>query len=123
VVSNHGQVVKMVGDEVLFVTDQSADAAAIALRLTSPDRDSKGLPALRVCMATGRVLTRFGDVYGPGGQPGRAADVAGQTGYRAGGCGTRHGAARGRRIPAAAPAARGRARHHHLRARALRPRE
>jgi adenylate cyclase len=65
VVSNHGQVVKMVGDEVLFVTDRPGDAAEIALRLTGPDRDSKGLPALRVGMATGRVLTRFGDVYGP----------------------------------------------------------
>jgi adenylate cyclase len=45
VVSNHGRVVKMVGDEVLFVTDQPADAAEIALRLASPDRDRKGLPA------------------------------------------------------------------------------
>ena len=36
VVSNHGQVVKMVGDEVLFVTGQPGGAAAIALRLTSP---------------------------------------------------------------------------------------
>src|SRR5215813_11386635 len=53
------------GDEVLFVTDRPADAAEIALRLTSPDRDRSGLPALRVGMATGRVLTRFGDVYGP----------------------------------------------------------
>src|SRR5262249_53162457 len=41
------------------------DAAEIALRLTAPDRDRKGLPALRVGMAAGRVLTRFGDVYGP----------------------------------------------------------
>jgi adenylate cyclase len=65
VVSNHGQVVKMVGDEVLFVTDQPADAAEIALRLTRPGRGRKGLPALRVGMAAGRVLTRFGDVYGP----------------------------------------------------------
>ena len=65
VVSNHGQVVKMLGDEVLFVTDRPADAAAIALRLTSPDRARRGLPALRVGMAAGRVLTRFGDVYGP----------------------------------------------------------
>ena len=63
--SNHGQVAKMVGDEVLFVTDQPGGAAAIALRLTSPDRDSKGLPASRVGMAAGRVLTRFGGVYGP----------------------------------------------------------
>jgi adenylate cyclase len=65
VVSNHGRVVKMVGDEVLFVTDRPADAAAIALRLTSPGRDERGLPALRVGMAAGRVLSRFGDVYGP----------------------------------------------------------
>ena len=42
-VRNHGQVVKVVGDRVLFVTDQSADAAEIALRLTGPDRDRKGL--------------------------------------------------------------------------------
>jgi adenylate cyclase len=65
VVSNHGRVVKMVGDEVLFVTDRPADAAEIALRLTSPGRPEQGLPALRVGMAAGRVLTRFGDVYGP----------------------------------------------------------
>lgn len=65
VVSNHGRVVKMVGDEVLFVTDRPADAAEIALRLTSPGRAEQGLPALRVGMAAGRVLTRFGDVYGP----------------------------------------------------------
>jgi len=65
VVCNHGQVVKMVGDEVLFVTGHPADAAAIALRLTGPGRDRKGLPALRVGLATDRVLTRFGDVYGP----------------------------------------------------------
>jgi len=55
----------MVGDEVLFVTDQPAGAAGIALWLTSPDRDRNGLPALRAGMAAGRVLTRFGDVYGP----------------------------------------------------------
>jgi len=53
--SNHGQVVKMVGDEVLFVTGQPADAAEIALRLTSPGRDRKGLA---------RVARRHG--CGPG---------------------------------------------------------
>jgi len=65
VVGNHGRVVKMVGDEVLFVTDRPADAASIALRLTSPGRAGQGLPALRVGMAAGRVLSRFGDVHGP----------------------------------------------------------
>jgi adenylate cyclase len=59
------QLVTMVGDEVLFVTDQPADAAEITLRLTGTDRAREGLPALRADMATGRVLTRFGDAYGP----------------------------------------------------------
>jgi hypothetical protein len=34
----------MVGDKVLFVTGQPAGAPGIALRLTSPDRDGRGLP-------------------------------------------------------------------------------
>ena len=123
VVSNRGQVVKMVGDEVLFVTDRPADAAEIALRLTGPGRDSRGLPALRVGMATGRVLTRFGDVYGPVvnlaarltslARPGTAlvdAELAGA--LRADG---RYRLQR--RRPAAV---RG---YHHLRSWALRPRE
>jgi len=59
-----GRVVKTVGDEVLFVADTAADAARIALRLTDPDRPEHGLPTLRVGLATGRVLLRFGDVYG-----------------------------------------------------------
>ena len=54
VVRNRGRVVTMVGDEVLFVTDQPADAAEIALRPASPDRDRTGLPAVHVGMAGGR---------------------------------------------------------------------
>ena len=65
VVSQHGRVVKTLGDEVLFVADTPQEAAEIALRLTAPGRAEKGLPALRVGMATGQVLSRFGDVYGP----------------------------------------------------------
>jgi adenylate cyclase len=65
VVSQHGRVVKTLGDEVLFVADTPRAAAEIALRLTAPGRAEKGLPALRVGMATGQVLSRFGDVYGP----------------------------------------------------------
>jgi adenylate cyclase len=59
-----GRVVKTVGDEVLFVTDAAADAAEIALRLADPARIDQGLPMLRVGMAMGPVLSRFGDVYG-----------------------------------------------------------
>jgi adenylate cyclase len=65
VVNARGRVVKTLGDEVLFVADSPQDAAEIALRLTGPGRSSRGLPALRVGMAAGQVLSRFGDVYGP----------------------------------------------------------
>lgn len=65
VVSHRGRVVKTVGDEVLFVVDDPCDAAEIAVLLTEPGRAGHGLPALRVGLAEGRVLSRFGDVYGP----------------------------------------------------------
>lgn len=64
VAANHGQVVKTVGDEVLFVADAASDAAEIALCLADPARDEAGLPTLRVGLAMGEVLSRFGDVYG-----------------------------------------------------------
>jgi adenylate cyclase len=60
----HGRVVKTVGDEVLFVADTARDAASIAVRLADPNRDDDGLPTLRVGLAMGPVLSRFGDVYG-----------------------------------------------------------
>jgi len=65
VVNARGRVVKTLGDEVLFVTNTPKDAAEIAVRLTDPRRASQSLPALRVGMAVGPVLSRFGDVYGP----------------------------------------------------------
>jgi adenylate cyclase len=65
IVAGHGRVVKSLGDEVLFVADSAQDAAEIAVRLSDPARAATGLPRLRVGMALGRVLIRFGDVYGP----------------------------------------------------------
>jgi adenylate cyclase len=65
IVTNHGRVIKSLGDEVLFAADTPRDAAAIAVRLSDPARAASRLPQLRVGMALGRVLTRFGDVYGP----------------------------------------------------------
>ena len=64
VAAHRGRVVKTVGDEVLFVADEPADAAEIALHLADPARADAGLPTLRVGMAAGRVLSRYGDVYG-----------------------------------------------------------
>jgi adenylate cyclase len=65
IAAGRGRVVKSLGDEVLFVADSAQDAAEIAVRLSDPARAARGLPQLRVGMALGRVLTRFGDVYGP----------------------------------------------------------
>lgn len=65
VVEQSGRIVKTVGDEVLFVADSPRAGAEIALRLTDPNRAEEGLPQLRVGLALGTVLARFGDVYGP----------------------------------------------------------
>jgi adenylate cyclase len=59
-----GRVVKTVGDEVLFVADDAATAAAIALELRERVADEPVLPELRIGLAAGPVLTRYGDVYG-----------------------------------------------------------
>jgi adenylate cyclase len=65
VVAEHrGRIVKMIGDEVLFVADSAVDAAEIALALTERTRADERLPAVRAGMAAGRILSRFGDVYG-----------------------------------------------------------
>ncbi|WP_432850878.1 adenylate/guanylate cyclase domain-containing protein [Amycolatopsis sp. CA-161197] len=65
VVADHrGRIVKMIGDEVFFVTDSPGSGAEIALTLTERASASDDLPAVRAGLASGRVLSRFGDVYG-----------------------------------------------------------
>jgi adenylate cyclase len=64
VAENHGRIVKMLGDEVLFVADSPADGAEIALTLINRAEQEDGVPSLRAGLAYGRVLSRFGDVYG-----------------------------------------------------------
>lgn len=64
VAENHGRIVKMLGDEVLFVADSPADGAEIALGLLDRAEKEDGVPSLRSGLAYGRVLSRFGDVYG-----------------------------------------------------------
>ncbi|MGW0040108.1 adenylate/guanylate cyclase domain-containing protein [Rhodococcus sp. NPDC003348] len=61
---NHGWVIKNVGDEVLFAVEDPADAARIALALQDAAASTEELPNLRVGLARGEVLMRFGDVYG-----------------------------------------------------------
>lgn len=64
VASAGGRVVKTVGDEVLFVADDPSDGAEIALALLDRVAESPTLPELRIGLAVGPVVTRFGDVYG-----------------------------------------------------------
>ncbi|HEU4913339.1 MAG TPA: adenylate/guanylate cyclase domain-containing protein [Actinomycetes bacterium] len=60
----NGRLVKTVGDEVLFVADNAADAALIGLELAEAMAEDPVLPDVRVGIATGTVLTRMGDVFG-----------------------------------------------------------
>jgi adenylate cyclase len=64
VAESRGRIVKMLGDEVLFVADSPADGAEIALTLIRRAEDDPTVPALRAGLAYGRVLSRFGDIYG-----------------------------------------------------------
>ena len=64
ITEGNGRIVKTVGDEVLFVADEAADAAAVALALAERVAAERVLPELRIGLAAGPVLVRFGDVYG-----------------------------------------------------------
>jgi len=64
IADGHGRIIKTVGDEVLFVADRIADGAAIALALQDRVRVEPSLPELRIGLAAGPVLVRYGDVYG-----------------------------------------------------------
>ncbi|WP_318529987.1 biotin--[acetyl-CoA-carboxylase] ligase [Cellulomonas sp. SG140] len=71
-----GRVVKTIGDAVLFVADDVVTGAEVALGLAArfgdgagavPDdltQGARGVTPVRVGMVWGRVLSRFGDVFG-----------------------------------------------------------
>jgi adenylate cyclase len=59
-----GRIVKTLGDEVLFVTDDAATAVMIGLELGRRASTSSLLPELRVGVSTGTVTAVLGDVYG-----------------------------------------------------------
>ena len=64
VAEQHGQVIKTIGDEVLFTVPVPGAAAELASQLQERAA-AAGLPSLRVGLALGPVLARYGDVYGP----------------------------------------------------------
>jgi adenylate cyclase len=59
-----GQVIKTIGDEVLFTVPEPAAAAELAIRFQEQAAAAE-LPPLRIGLALGPVLARYGDVYGP----------------------------------------------------------
>jgi adenylate cyclase len=60
-----GRLIKSIGDEVLFVTDEPAQGAEIALALQEAVAAADEMPQLRIGLAYGGVLIRLGDIYGP----------------------------------------------------------
>jgi adenylate cyclase len=63
--SQHGRVIKSIGDSVLFVNDdpiRAYDTAAGIINVVG--RDSR-MPDVRVGLASGSVVMRLGDVFGP----------------------------------------------------------
>ncbi|WP_035801051.1 adenylate/guanylate cyclase domain-containing protein [Kitasatospora mediocidica] len=59
-----GRLIKTLGDEILYVSEDPVTAAEIALSLVDTLTKDDTMPALRVGMAFGAVTSRMGDVFG-----------------------------------------------------------
>ncbi len=68
ITAHGGWVIKNVGDEVMFAADNPRDGGSIALALqtaiSAAAQNISEMPQIRVGLAYGPVLTRFGDLYG-----------------------------------------------------------
>lgn len=65
VAAHEGRMVKTIGDSVLFMADEPVRAMDIAGSLIDVIGQDKRLPDVRIGLATGLVITRLGDVFGP----------------------------------------------------------
>lgn len=65
VAGRHGRVIKTLGDSVLFVSEDPVQALGIALDITRVIGEDPRLPDVRLGLATGSVIMRLGDVFGP----------------------------------------------------------
>lgn len=65
VVEHGGQVVKTIGDEVLYQLTDPTQAGHLALQLVERAETDDQFPEVRVGTALGPVLARLGDVFGP----------------------------------------------------------
>jgi adenylate cyclase len=64
VVGSGGRVVKFIGDEVMFAF-RTADAACACARRLLELANAEAIPDVRIGIAIGDVVSRFGDYYGP----------------------------------------------------------
>jgi adenylate cyclase len=65
VVAHRGRVVKMIGDAVMYVSDDSTEAVLTATGLVEAYADDDLLPPARAGIASGPMLARGGDYFGP----------------------------------------------------------
>ncbi len=65
VAAQRGRVVKSIGDSVLFTTEAPLEAIEIAEGIISVIGRDQRMPDVRVGLATGSVVMRLGDVFGP----------------------------------------------------------
>jgi adenylate cyclase len=65
VAGHHGRVIKTLGDSVLFVSESPVQALEIAFDIVGVIGADKRMPDVRLGLATGSVVMRMGDVFGP----------------------------------------------------------
>ncbi|GED96060.1 adenylate/guanylate cyclase domain-containing protein [Gordonia crocea] len=64
ITAHGGQVVKTLGDAVLFTNTDVASAASTAVQIQEEVADVDPVPPLRIGLAYGEILNRHGDVFG-----------------------------------------------------------
>jgi adenylate cyclase len=60
-----GRLIKLIGDEVMFATDDAGSAADIGLGLIEAHAENPDLPDVRVGLSRGPVVSWEGDLFGP----------------------------------------------------------
>lgn len=65
VAGRRGRVIKTLGDSVLFVCERPDRAYDVASEILLQIHDAGDLPDVRIGLATGPVVMRMGDVFGP----------------------------------------------------------
>jgi adenylate cyclase len=65
VTASGGRIVKLIGDQILYTSPDAGLACAVALDLSEACADHPLIPLVRGGLASGRVMVRDGDVFGP----------------------------------------------------------